>query len=635
MNSEGGSASQVAKDSGVAKNSTTGPSDSTAQRGSGGPEEMAASHFSDAGGSVAVLPSAGTSGIGAGVKDSLGSTVGGRDPSLYDVSKSQALSKPSLDPSVASSTQPDKSTVAESGRTSIMQQDNRCGECKVHITRDEQRTVYRDQVFHLACFFCYECRRPNLSGINGFFINGGRRFCLECFNKNVAEKCTNCQQAILEGGVRHRSMPYHHTCFKCAGCDIVLGKTPFVWRENRTLCLTCYTTKFAEKCSKCSSPIQPGEQYLQVENNRYHDRCLVCENCGKALNDNPFVQDGDRNVCIACSTNKSTKDSIAAALPVDASSTPAPPGTAPAAAPSPQEAPGGNQRESNVAGTVSAPATFGKSVNASERPSDVEQKHQSAPAAGTNGTPKQQSEANSNQASHAASRQPSVAASNKASTATGEAPRQPSMPDHVNASHHPSTTAGNLVIGSQRDSAAAFTKNSERNSAIASERASAAANGKDSAQGRISTAFSPNHATNFSAAHSPLASMKGSSTPSAKESVSKTGSFQSQVERTSAAGSSSPQRQARPSAGDAASRGGSINRDKLMSLVEEPTVAAVDNKAFHASNIPTTNHRGSVVSDSTGRRSTHSHKDKICTMFRANEAAVKRVSQDYERSGSR
>merc|ERR1719192_2443973 len=564
MNSEGGSASQVAKDSGVAKNSTTGPSDSTAQRGSGGPEEMAASHFSDAGGSVAVLPSAGTSGIGAGVKDSLGSTVGGRDPSLYDVSKSQALSKPSLDPSVASSTQPDKSTVAESGRTSIMQQDNRCGECKVHITRDEQRTVYRDQVFHLACFFCYECRRPNLSGINGFFINGGRRFCLECFNKNVAEKCTNCQQAILEGGVRHRSMPYHHTCFKCAGCDIVLGKTPFVWRENRTLCLTCYTTKFAEKCSKCSSPIQPGEQYLQVENNRYHDRCLVCENCGKALNDNPFVQDGDRNVCIACSTNKATKDSIAAALPVDASSTPAPPGTAPAAAPSPQEAPGGNQRESNVAGTVSAPATFGKSVNASERPSDVEQKHQSAPAAGTNGTPKQQSEANSNQASHAASRQPSVAASNKASTATGEAPRQPSMPDHVNASRHHSATSGSSVIGSQRDSAAAP--------------------GKDSAQGRISTAFSPNHATNFSAAHSPLASMKGSSTPSAKESVSKTGSFQSQVERTSAAGSSSPQRQARPSAGDAASRGGSINRDKLMSLVEEPTVAAVDNKAFHASN---------------------------------------------------
>jgi len=130
--------------------------------------------------------------------------------------------------------------------------------------------------------------------------------------------------------------------------------------------------------------------------------------------------------------------------------------------------------------------------------------------------------------------------------------------------------------------------------------------------------------------------MKASNTPSAKESqtVSKTGSVQSQVERTSAAGSSSPQRQARPSAGDSASRGGSINRDKLMSVVEEPTVV---DKAFHASNIPAANHRGSVVSDSTGRRSTQSSKakDKICTMFRANEAAVKRVSQEYEKFGGR
>jgi len=181
--------------------------------------------------------------------------------------------------------------------------ENRCGECNEELGREDPRTIYKQQAYHPRCFTCFECKSEKLSGLNGFYVNGGRRYCVDCYNMHVAERCTNCNEAILEGGVRHRSRPFHHKCFKCAGCDAVLGKTPFVWRDQRTLCLPCYAEKFAEKCVKCSATIQPGEQYLQVEGKHFHDQCLVCDICQDQLLDNPFVQDGERNVCVNCSTN--------------------------------------------------------------------------------------------------------------------------------------------------------------------------------------------------------------------------------------------------------------------------------------------------------------------------------------------
>jgi len=184
--------------------------------------------------------------------------------------------------------------------------ENRCGECGGELTREDQRTIYRQVAYHPKCFTCAECKSEKLSGLNGFYINGGKRYCVDCYNKNVAERCTSCSEAILEGGVRHRSRPFHHKCFKCAGCETVLGRTPFVFRDNKTLCLPCYTDKFAEKCSNCSKSIQPGEQYLQVEGKRFHEECLTCDICADQLQDHPFVQDGTRNVCVNCSTNGMT-----------------------------------------------------------------------------------------------------------------------------------------------------------------------------------------------------------------------------------------------------------------------------------------------------------------------------------------
>merc|ERR1712142_1222546 len=101
------------------------------------------------------------------------------------------------------------------------------------------------------------------------------------------------------------------------------GRTTFVFRDDRTLCLPCYTDKFAEKCEKCSKSIQPGEQYLQVEGKRFHEECLTCDICADQLQDHPFVQDGTRNVCVNCSTNGMTsyKEKGAAAATTAAAGT--------------------------------------------------------------------------------------------------------------------------------------------------------------------------------------------------------------------------------------------------------------------------------------------------------------------------
>jgi len=181
--------------------------------------------------------------------------------------------------------------------------DGRCGECGEAIGSEDRRTVYKHKAYHPRCFTCYKCKLEKLSGLDGFYVNEGHKYCVDCYNKDVAERCSGCSEAILEGGVRHRSRPYHHKCFKCAACGATLGKTPFVQRDNELLCVVCYADKFAMKCSKCEATIQPGDQFLLVEEKRFHEGCLICAICEDQLADNPFVQDGERNVCVPCSKN--------------------------------------------------------------------------------------------------------------------------------------------------------------------------------------------------------------------------------------------------------------------------------------------------------------------------------------------
>ena len=56
--------------------------------------------------------------------------------------------------------------------------------------------------YHPRCFVCAECKSEKLSGLNGFYVNGGRRYCVDCYNKNVAERCTGCGEVHVHYGLK-------------------------------------------------------------------------------------------------------------------------------------------------------------------------------------------------------------------------------------------------------------------------------------------------------------------------------------------------------------------------------------------------------------------------------------------------
>ena len=70
--------------------------------------------------------------------------------------------------------------------------DGRCGECGEAIGSEDRRTVYRQKAYHPRCFTCHKCKLEKLSGLDGFYVNDGRKYCVDCYNNNVAERCTGC-----------------------------------------------------------------------------------------------------------------------------------------------------------------------------------------------------------------------------------------------------------------------------------------------------------------------------------------------------------------------------------------------------------------------------------------------------------
>ena len=72
--------------------------------------------------------------------------------------------------------------------------DGRCGECGEAIGSEDRRTVYKHKAYHPRCFTCYKCKLEKLSGLDGFYVNEGHKYCVDCYNKDVAERCSGCSE---------------------------------------------------------------------------------------------------------------------------------------------------------------------------------------------------------------------------------------------------------------------------------------------------------------------------------------------------------------------------------------------------------------------------------------------------------
>merc|ERR1719187_1880501 len=80
----------------------------------------------------------------------------------------------------------------------VNNQENRCGKCKEELGSKDPRTVYKQTAYHPHCFCCIECKTEELSGEKGFYVNEGKKYCVNCYNKKVAEEGASSGQMRKE-----------------------------------------------------------------------------------------------------------------------------------------------------------------------------------------------------------------------------------------------------------------------------------------------------------------------------------------------------------------------------------------------------------------------------------------------------
>lgn len=110
-----------------------------------------------------------------------------------------------------------------------------CVKCGGRIVGENSGCTAMDQIYHIECFTCCQCQ-INLQG-KPFYPIDSQPFCEEDY-LNTLEKCSVCQQPILERILRATGKPYHPQCFTCIVCSKSLDGIPFtVDATNQIYCI--------------------------------------------------------------------------------------------------------------------------------------------------------------------------------------------------------------------------------------------------------------------------------------------------------------------------------------------------------------------------------------------------------------
>ncbi|KAL7721537.1 LIM zinc finger domain containing protein [Entamoeba marina] len=100
--------------------------------------------------------------------------------------------------------------------------------------------------------------------------------------------------------IENKTKEVHKACFRCRICGNRL--TGYLLKNNELCCIDCYQPHSTmEKCSKCGQFI--NGKTIKTENDTFHPRCFVCDECKKPLHDTYEVKDGQW-YCLNCFNSK-------------------------------------------------------------------------------------------------------------------------------------------------------------------------------------------------------------------------------------------------------------------------------------------------------------------------------------------
>lgn len=117
-----------------------------------------------------------------------------------------------------------------------------CAGCNAPITGGEYLMAL-GKPWHANHLVCEVCRKP-LSG-QQFFDAGGRPHCAGCYNARTGAICGGCGKAISGRAVSALGKAWHEACWACAMCRKPLQEQPFVEKNGKPYCATCFRSLFA------------------------------------------------------------------------------------------------------------------------------------------------------------------------------------------------------------------------------------------------------------------------------------------------------------------------------------------------------------------------------------------------------
>jgi len=154
-----------------------------------------------------------------------------------------------------------------------------CHKCVMTIEMDDTKLIVDGKEFHKACFACLICSLQ-LESVYG--CKDDQYYCETCYLEMFGKKCGHCKKVILGEGLRFGESNYHRECFVCSECSSALKEGAVHSIQQRPACPTCYENQFHETCKVCQLVVAEG---LKFRDQRFHQECFKCRNCGLLLAD--------------------------------------------------------------------------------------------------------------------------------------------------------------------------------------------------------------------------------------------------------------------------------------------------------------------------------------------------------------
>ncbi|KAM9005078.1 four and a half LIM domains protein 5 isoform X1 [Sarcophilus harrisii] len=180
---------------------------------------------------------------------------------------------------------------------------SKCFQCKKNILPGSRKMEFKGNVWHETCFVCQSCQKP--IGTDPLISRESKNYCVPCFEKQFAPRCSGCQKVITTGGMTYRDEPWHKECFLCTGCNKQLFGESFVSKDDHPYCQDCFASLYAQRCEGCTKPITAlgSPQYISFQERQWHSDCFKCGKCNASLVGQGFLTHQEAILCRECGSN--------------------------------------------------------------------------------------------------------------------------------------------------------------------------------------------------------------------------------------------------------------------------------------------------------------------------------------------